>query len=202
MTNSWIPRLGGFVTLLLVGAGLALLQVSIAANGLLFYLPCYALVAIAALIAFPTLRQNFKGDLLCLALTAVFGGYIAIRALTSPAPYFARADLYSILAALTIYGLTVTALSSSGRRIALIISLLAFAVCHVLVAFVQFGIGQNFIVVPFLQHLPAGDRARGFYENPDHLAGLLEILGILGLSLACWSRLPKWARVVVGYLAL
>lgn len=202
MTSSWIPRVGGFVTLLLVGLALALLQVSIAANGLLFYLPCYALVAIAALIAFATLRVSSGADLLCLCMSGLFGGYIAIRALTSPAPYFARADLYLVLAALTIYGLTVTALSSSARRIALIIALLAFALCHVLVSLIQFGIGQNFIVVPFLQSLPVGERARGLYENPDHLAGLLEILGILGLSIACWSRWPGWAKVLIGYLAL
>ena len=38
--------------------------------------------------------------------------------------------------------------------------------------------------------------------DPDHLAGLLEVLGILGLSVACWSRLPGWAKVIVGYLTL
>ena len=38
-------------------------------------------------------------------------------------------------------------------------------------------------------------RASGLYVDPDHLAGLLEVLGILGLSVACWSRLPGWAKV-------
>jgi len=33
------------------------------------------------------------------------------------------------------------------------------------------------------------------------LAGLLEVLGIFGLSLTWWSRWPSWARVFVGYLA-
>lgn len=198
----WVPRAGGFTTLLLVGAALLLLQVSIAANGLFFYLPCYGLIAIAAVIAFATLPLTSRPDPLCLCTSAVFGGYMLLRAITSPAPYVARADLYSVLAALVVYGLTLTALSTAARRIALIIALLAFAICHVLLSLIQFGIGQNFIVVPFLQTLQIGDRGRGLYENPDHLAGLLEVIGILGLSIACWSRRPSWLRVVVGYLAL
>ena len=44
-------------------------------------------------------------------------------------------------------------------------------------------------------------RASGFYANPDHLAGLLEALGILGLSIACWARRSRTTRVVTGYLA-
>ena len=202
VTDRWLPRIGGFIALLLVGAALVLLQVSIAANGLLFYLPFYGLIAIAAVIAAATLPLASGSDRLCLGATAVFGGYIVLRALTSPAGYFARADLYSVLAALTIYGLTVTAFSSATRRIALIVALLAFAICHVLVSLVQFGIGQNFILFSFLQNLPVGQRGRGLYENPDHLAGLLEVIGILGLSIACWSRRPSWARVLIGYLAL
>lgn len=186
---------------MLAGAGLILLQVSVAANGLLFYLICYAVIAIAAIIAFAMLHPASGADSACLCATAVFVGWIGIRALTSPAPYVARADLYLLLAAIAVYGLTVTALSSSGRRIALIILLLAFGVCHVLVALVQFGIGENFIVAPFLRGLEVGERARGFYENPDHLAGLLEIIGIFGLSIAWWSRWPKWTKVLVGYLA-
>ena len=202
MANPRISRVGGFVSLFSVGLALALLQVSIAANGLLFLLPCYGLIAIAAVIGFANLSVTSGDDLLCLSTTAVFCGYVAIRALASPAAYIARADLYLVLAALTIYGLTVTALSSPVRRIALIIFLLTFAICHVLVSLIQFGVGQNFIVVPFLQSLVVGNRARGMYENPDHLAGLLEVIGILGLSIACWSRRPKSVRVLVGYLAL
>jgi len=100
--------------------------------------------------------------------------------------------LYSVLAALALYGLNVTALSGSARRIALIISLLVFAVLHVFVGLIQFGLGENFILIPSLQRVAGMDRASGLYVNPNHLAGLLEVLGIFGLSITCWSRWPMW----------
>ena len=202
MTSPWIPRLGGFAVLFLVGTALLLLQLSVEANGLLFFLPSYTLVAIAALIAFATLRLRSAAGVFCVAATAAFAGWIGIRALSSPVAYVARADLYLMLAGLVVYGLTITALSGASTRITLIIALLLFGVLHVLVATVQFGIGHNFTVFSFLKDLRVGERARGFYENPDHLAGLLEIIGILGLSIAWWSRRPGWMKVLVGYLAL
>ena len=202
MTSSWSPRVGELVSLFLVAGGLLLLQISIAANGLLFFLPCYGLIGVAALIAFGRLRLTSSASRVCLYTAGLFCGYVALRALTSPASYVARADLYLVLAAVAIYGLTVTGMSSSTRRISLIIALLMFGVCHVLVATIQFGIGHNFIVTPFLKTLAVGERARGFYENPDHLAGLLEIIGIFGLSIAWWSRRPGSLKVLIGFLAL
>ncbi len=167
---------------------------------LVFCLPSYSLIALAALVAFFTLRSDGSADLFCLFSSALFFGYIVIRALTSPAPYFASSDLYSVLAALVIYGLTVTTLATSRKRIALLVALLALAVLQVFVGLVQFGVAENFKVVPFLEKITGMQRATGFYTNPDHLAGLLEILGIFGLAITCWSRWPSWSRVIFGYL--
>ena len=36
----------------------------------------------------------------------------------------------------------------------------------------------------------------------DHLAGLLEIVGIFGLSISLWSRWPAWAKLMTGYATL
>ncbi len=202
MTRLLVSRLGGFFTILLLVAGLALLQILIGGKELAFSLPSYGLIAIAALIAFFTLKSDSRADLLCLSASALFFGYVAIRAITSPASYFARPDLYLALAAFTIYGLTAIALSASARRITLIVALLVVAVLHVFVGLVQFGLGENFKLVPYLEDLSGMQRASGFYANPDHLAGLLEILGIFGLSITCWSRWPKWSRVVFGYLTV
>ncbi|MEJ7609021.1 MAG: O-antigen ligase family protein [Bryobacteraceae bacterium] len=129
-------------------------------------------------------------------------GYLVMRGLASPIPYYARADIYSAGAALTIYLLTATAFSASGKRIALLVALLAFALCHVLVCLVQFGVGHNLIFIDALKTLEATTRPNGLYGGPDHLAWLLEMLGIFGLSIACWSRRPKTAKVLIGYLAL
>jgi O-antigen ligase len=113
----------------------------------------------------------------------------------------ARLDLYCVLGGLTLYGLTVTAFSTATRRIAVIVALLAFAVVHVLVSVVQFGLGKNFdLLFSALADVAHSTRGSGIFVDPDHLAGLLELLGILGLSITAWSRWPNWSRVLVGYL--
>ena len=57
------------------------------------------------------------------------------------------------------------------------------------------------MLIPFLQRANYGYRASGFYVCPNHLAGLLEVLGLFALSIACWSRWPLWSKLLVGYLA-
>ena len=70
-------------------------------KSLLLCLPAYSAVAIAALIALATSGLDFRGgDNFCVAASFAFVGYIAVRALTSPATYFARNDLYCVLAVL------------------------------------------------------------------------------------------------------
>jgi O-antigen ligase len=71
----------------------------------------------------------------------------------------------------------------------------------VIVGLVQFGLGKNFTLMPSLQSVAGIQRASGLYVNPNHLAGLLEVLGIFALSITCWSRWPSWSRVLIGYLA-
>ncbi len=46
-----------------------------------------------------------------------------------------------------------------------------------------------------------GQRASGFLVCPNHLAGFLEVIGILGVSLTCWSRWPLWSKLLVAYTA-
>ena len=200
--SSLARQLKGSVVIFLVGAGLILLQISFLGKSLLFNLPSYGLIATAFIVTFATLKRRLAADVLCLLATAAFGIFVVVRALTSPFPYFARPDLYCAIAGLLLYTITVTFLGSSTRRIGLIFLLLAFSVYHVLVGLVQFGVGENFISLPFFKNITVTKRATGLYANPDHLAGLLEALGIFGLSIACWARRPRVVRVFAGYLAL
>ena len=55
------------------------------------------------------------------------------------------------------------------------------------------------MLIPFLQRFDYGRRASGFYVCPNHLAGALEVLGIFGTSLVCWSRFPTWSKLLIGY---
>jgi O-Antigen ligase len=69
----------------------------------------------------------------------------------------------------------------------------------VLIGVVQFRDGNNFMLISFLQRVDYGRRASGFYVCPNHLAGALEVVGIFGVSLVCWSRFPTWSKLLIAY---
>ncbi len=200
--RSLAGRTASLLPLLLVGIALILLQLTFLGKSLLFTLPSYGLIAVAVVISFVRLRSGPAPDRTCLGVTALFAGYVAVRALTSPAAYLARTDLFCILAAVALYTVCLTTIRSSSRRIALLVLLFAFAIYHIFLGLAQFGAGQNLIAIPLLERFAVTRRASGLYANPDHFAGLLEVLGIFALSIACWSRLPKLTRGIIGYIAL
>jgi O-antigen ligase len=119
--------------------------------------------------------------------------------LISPVAYIARPDLYSVLSALVVYFFVASVCTSAKPRCWLIISLLALALVHVAIGAVQFREGNNFMLIPLLARSDYGARASGFYVCPNHLAGLLEVLTIFSISLVCWSRFPKWGKLLIGY---
>ena len=184
---------------MILAAGLALLQALIGGRGLLFAYPGYGLIGIAGLVGFAfAYRSKASPDWFCLYGTIIFLGYVLVRALASDG-YVARPDVFSALGALTVYGLTVSALTSAKARLAVISVLLTFALVHVFIGMIQFSRGDNYMLIPFLQRVDYGPRASGFYVCPNHLAGLLEVLGIFGVSLTCWGRWPIWAKLVTAY---
>lgn len=187
---------------MLVAGALAFLQSLNDEKDLFSCLCAVGVIAVAALVALglPSVPKS-RPDFLCLCASGVFFSYVIIRGATSPVNHVARMDLYCVLGGLTLYGIILTAYASSTRRIALILGLLAFATVHVLVSVVQFGIGRNYdLLFPLLAGVAHNPRAAGLFIDPDHLAGLLEVLGVLGLSITAWSRWPNWMRVVFGYL--
>ncbi len=136
---------------------------------------------------------------LCLAVTAVFLAYILGRALFSPVPYIARSDVHSVLGGLVVYFLVACVLTEARSRMWLVVLLLALALGHVAVGAMQFHDGNNFMPISWLQRYDYEWRASGFYVCPNHLAGLLEVLGVMGLSIVCWSRWPVLGKLLVGY---
>ena len=189
----------------------ALLILSLAALGclgggtkLVYSLPAYGLVALAAL--FSPLHQRrgrSQPGKLCVVSSVIFFGYLLIRAHFSPVQYLARADVFLVLGSLTIYGLTASVLTGRGARLAVCGSLLLFGIAHLAVGAIQFSKGNGFQPIPFLQREGAwGIRASGFFTSPDRLAGFLEIVILLGLSLACWGRSKLWVRMLLGYATL
>ena len=176
------------------------IQVLVGGTRLLFSLPAYALLAVGGLLLFLALRRaKPQPDQLCLISAVLFFGYVILRALLSTVVYLARVDAYSVLGGLLVYFFVAFFFTDSKYRAGLLFLLLMFGMVHVLIGAIQFHNGDNFMPIPFLQRSDYGRRASGFYVCPNHLAGLLEVLGIFGLSIGCWSRLPAWAKLLSAY---
>lgn len=189
----------GFCFLLLIAA-FALIQILIAGMRMVFSLPAYALLGVLGLCAIISLRRvKPAASQLCLAVTAAFFAYILARAFLSPVPYIARSDIYSVLGGLVVYFFVACILTDARHRMLFVAALLVLAIGHVLVGAVQFRDGTNFMPISWLQRYDYDRRASGFYICPNHLAGLLEVLGIMGLSIVCWSRWPVWSKMLVAY---
>ncbi|MEP6602339.1 MAG: O-antigen ligase [Spartobacteria bacterium] len=178
------------------------IQALIGGTRLLFALPAYALLAIGGIISLLAWRAARPApSRACFWSAAIFFGYMLVRAFLSPAPDLARLDIDAVLAGLVLYFLTACVLTSAKMRMSILSCLLAAALVHVLVGAIQFRSGNNFMPISFLQRYDYGQRASGFYVCPNHLAGLLEVLGIFGVSLVCWSRWPVWSKLLIGYAA-
>ena len=205
MEHDGIRRGAGFLSTALLLSALVFLQVPSSEKDLLPFLLGYAAVAVAGVIVavageFPKVTV----DRWCVTSTAAFCGYVVVRALTSPVPYAARADLYLVLTAATVYALVASPLNTPGKRLTLIGALLLFAFVQVVVSATQVIRGGSLsLLIPALETLEQGrvaGRGPGFYVSPSHLAGMLEVVGALGLSVACWSRRSATLRVCAGYL--
>ncbi|MEP6808698.1 MAG: O-antigen ligase family protein [Chthoniobacterales bacterium] len=189
------------LSLLILCAAFAIIQVLIGGTRMVFSLPAYALIGVAGFFAiFSWRRIKPRPSEPCLAVTAIFFGYIIGRALLSPVPYIARSDLYSVLGGLVVYFLVSCTVIGAKPRLILVTVLLALAMGHVAVGAIQFRDGTNFMPISWLQRYDYERRASGFYICPNHLAGLLEVVGVMGLSVVCWSRWPVWGKLVIAYL--
>jgi O-antigen ligase len=199
-TSPLIVRAVEILSAALLVVALLSIQALIGGTRLLFAFPAYGLIAIVAVLSIVSLRSiKPKPDQICLWSAMLFFGYILARAAFSPLPHLARSDIYSVLAGLVVYLLTCCVFTSAKTRMSILACLLAAALAHVLVGAIQFRSGNNFMPISFLQRFDYGRRASGFYICPNHLAGLLEVLGIFGLSIVCWSRWPVWSKLLIGY---
>lgn len=195
------PRLRELSFAVALTLGIIALQILIGGRRPLFAYSGYLIIAATgALAAMLWSRAREQVDLTCLGATVILFGYLVARNSVSECSYYARQDFYAVLAAAVVYGLSVSVLSSSRARFMAIALLLVTALPHVLIGLAQFTRGDNFMLIPWLQRADYGVRASGFYVCPNHLAGLLEVLGVFGLGLCLWSRWPVFAKLLIGYL--
>jgi len=199
--KTWdIGRLAELICIALLVASFCLIQVLIGGTRLLFSLPAYALLAVMGLVTILLVRRVGPAPAkLCLVSSVLFFGYVILRAMMSPVAYLARADIYSVLGGLLVYFFVACVSVDNKRRVWFICALFAIAFVHVGIGVVQFRYGDDFMLIPFLQRFEYGRRASGFYICPNHLAGLLEVLSIFGLSFVCWARWPIWGKLFALY---
>lgn len=191
-----------FLSLIFFAAAFLTIQALIGGTRIVFSAPAYALLALAGLALAGARAGLALPRKTCLALAIGLAVWIAGRALFSPVAYLARNDLLSILAALLAYLAVATRYTDARTRLTLLGVLLFAALAHAAVGAVQFKESDNFMLLPGILRPSYGWRASGFYICPNHLAGLLEMLGLAGLGVAIWSKGRPWLRVVAGYVAL
>lgn len=180
----------------------------------------------------PVKRISVATSVHCIIATLFAAACIVLRALYSPVDYLARHDLFMTLAALSVYLLSAIFISQTRPRHLLCAILFVFAGAHLACGVVQFRYDPHpqirlpistqsddpkavapetvelrqpqfmFFSSPAMQRTDSTPRASGFYLSPNHLAGLLEMLGLMAASLACWSNWRLVARVIAGYTAL
>ena len=191
-----------FYTVLILLA-LAAIELLIGGVRLLFSLPAYGILALAALASLADLRRpKLPPSGWCLLASALFFGYGLGRALLSPVIYLAWADEFAILGALIVYLLTACYLTDPRRRVWLLAGLLVIAGVNLFVGVRQFTEGSGYMLFGFLRSAQYLGRASGLYICPDHLAGYLEVVGCLTLSMAIWSRCRAWVKLLFAYGAL
>ena len=193
-----------YVSLGLFILALVLMQILIGGAGLVFSLPASVILGLAgALLLF--VRREMLGDSMTLRaafVTLLFGGYVMGRALQSPVEYLARWDFFLTLGALVVYSTANSFFIRSRDRFTAVGVLTALALVHVVVGGIQFKQGDNYMLVPGIIRSDWEWRASGFYIYPNHLAGLLEMLGLMALSICCWGRVKTWVRLLAGYCTL
>ncbi len=193
-----------YLLIALLALGIAAVQAGLGGVTLLYALPAYGIIGLAALCSLfePAKRLSGSTSGRCLAAAIVLAACIVIRAIYSPVDYLARPDLFMTLAALVVYLLAAVFLAETRSRHLLFAILFFFAGAHLACGVAQFTAAKGQIMLPWIKRVDYAWRASGFYLNPNHLAGLLEALGVTATSLACWSNWRLVARMTAGYTAL
>ena len=187
---------------ILIALGLIVIQALIGGVKLVFSLPGYIILSLGIVAAAFLSRKPLRPPLICALATLALGGWVVARALMSPVPYLARTDLLMVLAAAAVYLVTVIEFRNERSRWILAGSLLVFALFQVFVGARQFKMADDYMCLPGILRPSYEWRASGFYICPNHLAGLLEMIGLLSLGIAFWSNRRPAVRVLAAFCAL
>lgn len=193
-----------YAALVLFILALVMMQILIGGAGLVYALPGDLLLGLAGVALLFTQREKYCGSLtLWAGISALLlAGFVIARSYFSPVEYLARWDLFLALGALLTYFMASRHFVRSRERLIVVGVLGVLGLVHVVLGAIQFKQEDNYMLLPWIIRSDWKWRASGFYIYPNHLAGLLEMLCFLGLSVCCWGRVKNWVRILAGYCAL
>jgi O-antigen ligase len=191
------------VVLFLVAVGFVVLQFLIGGTRPIYVIPGAMLFGIAVLAsAWPGLLSARKASPACLIGMLVFLGYVLVWNRLSPIGHIGKVQFYAAGAGLLVYLLTVLVLDRSKERRWLIFVLLGLAMFQTGVGVVQFGHGNQWMPLDFLQRSDDTWRASGLYISPNHFAGFLEVAALMAFSLMIWGKNRPVTRIGLGYVGI
>ncbi len=185
----------------LLAIAFALIASLIGGTRLIFSIPSFGAVGVAAVLCFFLGRSEPAPHVRCLGVTAVAFCYLLFRAHFSPVSFLSSADQFLLLGCLTVYAITAFRLHEARSRTWIIAVLLALAVFELFIALHQFTKGDNWMPFGFMRP-DSGRRASGTFISSIHLAGFLEVVGVFALSFSFWSQWKMWARLLSGYVGV
>lgn len=191
-----------YAVALAFAAGFASLHLLIGGTRLVFALPCFAALFLAAVLALPARREADAARGLAPWTALLFLGLIIARASISPFPYLAWPDLTTGVACLVVYFLTCRVLVDAKLRLLLLAFLVVLAVFDFGVGARQFRFGDDWMPFGFLRSADYRGRASGSFICPNHLAGYLNAVALLSFSAALWMRRGRAWRLVAAYFGL
>ncbi len=167
-----------------------------------FSLPVCALLGVSGLclaVFWKGWNSGFRPCALCLCGVVLAGAYFIVRAVVSPVPSLSLSDLLSLLGALIVYFLALGPASGGGPRKVVFWALLALAGVEVFWGLRQFHVGDEWMPFGWIR-TGMGRRAGGSFVSPNHFAGFLEVVALIGISSGFWGRGSILERGVAGYL--
>lgn len=179
--------------------GFASLHLLIGGTRLVFALPCFAALALAAFLALLARREPEAARGLAPWSALLFFGVIAARAATSPFPYLAWPDLTTAAACLVVYLLTARVLVDAKLRLIFVGFLILLAVFDFGAGARQFRGGDDWMPFGFLRAQDYRGRASGAFICPNHLAGFLNAVALFAIAAALWMRRSRVWRLGAAY---
>lgn len=168
-----------------------------------YALPGYVLCGVAAIAgSFARLSRRPVPRWVPVGLMVALAVYVSVRAWLGPVEYLGRADVILMLACLAVYLLVAMVITTPAQRLWLVGLLVVLGLAATAMGAYQFLGRPDATIFGFERPTNYGRRASGFYMCPNHLAGFLEVVIPLVLSLAVFGRSTVGRRLLLGYLSL